>query len=118
MVGPVFLELNSAKEMHIGGVRTQIGKAEGNLRLHNRLILLRIIDEALLDEVAATATPAGPEAELEERDRQRGRRDSPNHADECLLAADFGPDILAEYCGLKIWNNGISGHKRPHAGTG
>ena len=69
MVSSVFLELDSAEEMHIGGMRAQIGKAEGNLRLRNRLILLWIIDEALLDEVATTATPSGPEAELEERDR-------------------------------------------------
>jgi len=118
MVGPVFLELDSTEEMHIGSVRAQIGKAEGNLRLRNRLILLWIIDEALLDEVTAAAAPAGPEAELEEGDGQRGCGDCPDHADECLLAADFGPDILAEDCGLKVWNNGISGHRKPHAGTG
>jgi len=118
MVGPVFLELDSTEEMHIRGMRAQIGKAEGNLRLRNRLILFWIIDEALLDEVTTTATPAGPEAELEERDWQCGRRDSPNHADECLLAANFGPDILAEDCGLKVWNNRICGHRTCHAVTG
>jgi hypothetical protein len=35
-----------------------------------------------------------------------------------LLAADLGPDILAEDCGLKVWNNRICGHRTCHAVTG
>lgn len=111
MVCPVFLELDSTEEMHVGCVCAKIGEAEGNLRLGDCLILLRIVDEALLNEITASAAPAGPEAEFEERDGQRGCGYCPDHTDECLLAADFRTDILAEDCSLKVWKNEIGGHE-------
>ncbi|NDC39398.1 MAG: hypothetical protein EBZ48_15385 [Proteobacteria bacterium] len=102
MIGPVFLKLHPAEEVNVGGVGVQVGEGEGNLGLGDRLILLGIIDEAFLDEVTASAAPACPEAEFEKADRQRRCRDGTDHADECLLAADLGADILAEDRGLKV----------------
>jgi len=102
MIGAVFLELNAAEEVYIGGVRAQIREAEGNLSLGNGLIFLGIIDEALLDEITAAAAPACPEAELEEADGQGGGRYSTDHPDESLLPADLGPDILTEDGCLQI----------------
>ena len=102
MIGAVFLELNAAEEVDVGGMCAEIRKSEGDLRLSNCLILFGIIDEALLDEIPAAAAPACPEAELEEADGQSGGGDRADHPDEGLLPADLGPDILAEDGCLKI----------------
>ena len=103
MVGSVFLELHASEEVDIGGVSIQIVEIERDLRLSNRLILFGIVDQALLDEITASAAPASPEAEFEKRDRQRWGWDRPDHAYESLLSADFGANILAEDRGLKVW---------------
>lgn len=102
MIGAIFLELNASEEMDVGGMGVEIAQTEGDFRLGDSLILLRIIDEALLDEVPATAAPACPEAEFKKTDWHVGCRDRADHSDECLLAAEFGPDILTEDGGLQV----------------
>lgn len=95
MIRPVFLKLHASEEMHIGGVGIQIGEGEGNLGLGDRLILLGIINKALLDEVTAPSAPAGPEAEFEESYRKSGGWNGPDNADQRLLTAQLGANILA-----------------------
>lgn len=102
MVGSELLELNAAEKMDIRGMGAHVRKIEGYLRLGDRLILLGIIDEALLDKITAAAAPTCPETKFEESYRQRRRGDRTDHADERLLAAEFRADIFAEYRRLQV----------------
>lgn len=112
MIGAVFLELDTAKKVDIGGMGIEIGETEGNLRLGNGLILFRVIDEAFLDKITASPAPARPEAEFEKTNGKRGGWDGPNHSDERLLAAEFRSDILTENGSLNIGKNGVGAHER------
>lgn len=112
MIGAVFLELHPSKEMHIGGVSAEVGQREGNLRLSNRLILFRVVDKTLLDELAAPSAPAGPKAELEKTDGERGGWNGSDDPDERLLAAEFRTHILAEDGRLEVGKDGRCCHGR------
>ena len=111
MVGSVFLELHASKEMDIRGMGIQIGQTEGNFSLGDGLVFLGIINEALLDEIAAPAAPTGPEAKLEKSDREGGRGNRPENTDKRLLSTEFGPHIFTENRGLEVWKNEIGTHE-------
>ena len=107
MVGAVFLKLHAAEKMDIRGMGIEIRESEGHFCLGNRLILLGVVDVAFLHEITAATTPACPKAELEKTDRQAWSRDRADYPDKGLLAAEFRPDIFAEYRGLKVGKNGF-----------
>jgi len=110
MIGPVFLELDPAEKVDVGDVGAQVGKRERDLCLRDGLILLGIVDETFLDEIAQSPAPARPQAKPEKTDRKRWGRDGADDADKGLLTADFGPDILAENGALQVGKDGILCH--------
>ena len=110
LVGSVFLKLHTAEKMDIRGMGIQISQTEGNLGLGDGLIFLRVVNEALLDEVSAAAAPAGPETEFEKTDRQGGSGNGSQDTDESLLPTKFSPHIFAENGRLKVGKNEIGAH--------
>jgi hypothetical protein len=95
-------ELESAEDMDIGGVGVEGGELELDLAGGDGLVILGVEDGGLLGEPAGAAAPAGPEAELEESERDGGRGNDADDADEGLLSAGLLTDILAEDTGLKV----------------
>lgn len=96
------VELDSAEDMDIGGVGVEGGQVELDLARGHGFVIVGVEDGGLLHEAAGAAAPAGPEAELEKSQRNRGCGDHADDADEGLLSAGLLADILAKHAGLKV----------------
>jgi len=64
-----------------------------------------------LPKLSSATAPTRPNAKLDIIDRQRGRWDDAEHANECLHAIDFAADVLAKNGALQIWKNNVRFHR-------
>ena len=110
MVQSKLLELDPAKVMHVGRVPFHLLKVEMNLRLGDRLGVVRSDNLRALMKATGAAAPARPDAEAKIIYRQLGRGHDVEHADKRLHPVKLAAHILAENAALKIGQDGLSLH--------
>lgn len=119
MINPEMLELHAAEDVNICGVGIELAKLKLDVGLGEHMFVVSAgKDAGSLGEAALATAPARPEAQLEEGDRKCGSRNGGDDADQGLLTADFGADILAKEAGLKIgkdgfWHGTVRGRAEP-----
>src|SRR2546423_14393886 len=92
MMKPELLELHAAEIMDVGRMAFHLLQLELNLGLRQDLLLVHPDDPRFLPESSRAATPARPDAKAQGIDRQGGRRDHVDDADERLHPVDLATD--------------------------
>lgn len=108
MVRPGVLELKTAKDIHVGDVAFLVLKAElGRGRRSEKSLFIWPDQTGLLLELADAGRPAGPDAKLEDMNRERGRTNEIHDADDGVRAAGFDTDIFAGEGSLEVRNHTV-----------
>jgi len=101
-IDAVFLELETAEDMHVSRVGVERGEGKLHFALRDGILVIGIEDERVLNEVSHSAAPPGPKAELEKTNRRDRCGNHPDDANQCLLSASLLAHILAKDTRLEI----------------